>query len=44
VSVLAMDPEKKKRLRAKNLALLGALVAVIVILYALAMIRISAQL
>jgi hypothetical protein len=38
-----MNPDKK-RLRSKNLALLGVCVAVIVILYALAMIRISAQL
>jgi hypothetical protein len=33
-----------RRLRSKNLALLGVLVAVIVLLYALAMVRISAQL
>jgi hypothetical protein len=38
-----MTPEKK-RLRSKNLALLGVLVTVIVLLYALAMVRIAAQL
>jgi hypothetical protein len=38
-----MNPEKK-RLRSKNLALCAALVAVIALMYALAMVRIAAQL
>ena len=38
-----MDP-RNKRLRAKNLALLGALVALVALLYVIAMIRLGAQL
>jgi hypothetical protein len=38
-----MDPEDKRR-RAKNLALLGILVAVVALLYVITMIRLGAQL
>ena len=37
-----MDPEDKRR-RAKNLALLGILVALVVLLYVITMIRLGAQ-
>jgi len=43
VSWLAMDPEDKRR-RTKNLALLGILVALVVLLYVITMIRLGAQL
>jgi hypothetical protein len=43
VSWLAMDPQDKRR-RSKNLALLGVLLAVVALLYAITMIRIGAQL
>ena len=38
-----MDPEDKRR-RAKNLALLGILVALVALLYIITMIRLGAQL
>ena len=38
-----MDPEDKRR-RAKNLALLGVLLALVVLLYIVTMIRLGAQL
>ena len=38
-----MDPEDKRR-RAKNLALLAVLVALVALLYAITMIRLGAQL
>ena len=38
-----MDPQDKRR-RSKNLALLGVLLAVVALLYAITMIRIGAQL
>jgi hypothetical protein len=38
-----MDPQDKRR-RAKNLALLGILLAVVALLYAITMVRIGAQL
>jgi hypothetical protein len=38
-----MDPEDKRR-RAKNLALLGILVALVALLYVITMIRLGAQL
>ncbi len=38
-----MDPQDKRR-RSKNLALLGVLLAVAALLYAITMIRIGAQL
>ena len=38
-----MDPEDKRR-RAKNLALLGICLAVVVLLYVITMVRIGAQL
>jgi hypothetical protein len=43
VSWLAMDPQNKRR-RAKNLALLGVLLALVALLYAITMIRLGAQL
>lgn len=43
MSWLAMDPQDKRR-RAKNLALLGILLAVVALLYAITMVRIGAQL
>jgi hypothetical protein len=38
-----MDPEDKRR-RAKNLALLGVLVTLVLLLYIITMIRLGAQL
>jgi len=38
-----MDPEDKRR-RAKNLALLGVLVALVALLYVITMIRLGGQL
>jgi hypothetical protein len=38
-----MDPEDKRR-RAKNLALLGVLVALVVLLYVITVVRLGAQL
>jgi hypothetical protein len=38
-----MDPEDKRR-RAKNLALLGILVALVVLLYVITVVRLGAQL
>jgi predicted nucleic acid-binding Zn ribbon protein len=38
-----MEPEEKRR-RAKNLALLGILVALVALLYVITMIRLGAQL
>ena len=43
VSWLAMDPQDKRR-RAKNLALLGVLLALVALLYVIAMIRMGMQL
>ena len=43
MSWLAMDPQDKRR-RAKNLALLGILVVVVVLLYVITMVRLGAQL
>ena len=43
MSWLAMDPEDKRR-RAKNLALLGILLALVALLYVIAMIRPGMQL
>jgi len=43
VSLVAMDPQDKRR-RAKNLALLGILVALVALLYAITMIRLGMQL
>ena len=43
MSWLAMAPPNK-RLRAKNLALLGVLLALVVLLYVIAMVRLGAQL
>jgi hypothetical protein len=43
VSWLAMDPQDKRR-RSKNLALLGVLLTLVVLLYVIAMIRLGMQL
>ena len=43
MSSWAMDPEDKRR-RAKNLALLGILVALVVLLYVITVVRLGAQL
>ena len=43
MSALAMDPEGKRR-RAKNLALLGILLALVALLYVITIIRLGAQL
>ena len=43
MSTLAVDPEDKRR-RAKNLALLGILVALVALLYVITIIRLGAQL
>jgi len=43
VSGLAMDPQDKRR-RSKNLALLGVLLTLVVLLYVIAMIRLGMQL
>ena len=43
MSWLAMDPEDKRR-RAKNLALLGILLALVALLYVITMVRLGAQL
>jgi hypothetical protein len=43
VSWLVMDPQDKRR-RFKNLALLGILLAVVALLYAITMVRLGMQL
>ena len=43
MSWLAMDPQDKRR-RSKNLALLGVLLTLVVLLYVIAMIRLGMQL
>ena len=43
MSWLAMDPQDKRR-RSKNLALLGVLLTLVVLLYVIAMIRMGMQL